>query len=61
MKKVYGDFDIRYYKPVEYRGTENPTASVYVNELFFINSKNGTTIKISNELFWKVYQLGPAG
>lgn len=61
LVKAFGDFYIKLYKPIEYRGTDKPTASIYIPGITFLDSLRNTQVKIKDELLWKVYQLGPAG
>ena len=55
--KAFGDFYCKFYK------SENlePTVSIWINKLTFIDTITNHTTLISNELFWKVKDFGPSG
>jgi len=61
LTKATGDFYIKFSAPTQFRGTANPTASIFIRQLVFTDTSINRSIEIKNELFWKVYQLGPAG
>lgn len=52
--KAFGDFYIRFYKS----HNNGPTVSIWINTLTFIDPKSGQKTTISNELLWKIEDLG---
>ncbi|GAB2811377.1 hypothetical protein [Ferruginibacter profundus] len=61
IRGAVGDIYVKFYHPTEYRGTDKPTASIFVRTIIFTDTTNNATIKFENELYWKVAQWGPAG
>jgi hypothetical protein len=61
LARAFGEIYVKFYKTTEYRGTNYPTASIFVHRLTFIDSDLNSTILISNQLYWKVFQYGEAG
>jgi hypothetical protein len=54
-----GRYFIKLYKPTEWRGTDKPTASIFIPEINFTDSLK--TISFKNIFYWKTVQWGPAG
>lgn len=50
-----------YSNPTKLYGNQTQSSSIWIKELIFVDPKTGEKIKISNELLWKVLDLGTPG
>jgi hypothetical protein len=55
--KAFGDIYIRFYKS----NNIEPTVSIWINRLTFIDTINKQQTTLSNELLWRVSDFGPSG
>lgn len=59
LNKASGKYFIKLYKPTEWRGTDDPTGSIFIPQINFTDSNR--IISFKNILLWKTFQYGPAG
>ena len=61
IQKCSGKFKLGIDEYIDYYGNMRPSVSILVESLIFWDEMTQQEIKITNELFWKVLDLGFAG